>query len=679
MSLQGLMTHVKRGTHTAAVIGAVCGVAAAALLGAGCERKPVELSGAKSVVILGIDGMDPKLLEQFVEKGLMPNFQALMREGSYSPLTTSTPPQSPVAWSNFITGMDPGGHGIFDFIHCDHSSYMPVFSESVVEPPKRTLKIGRFVIPLSKGRVELLRRGEAFWQMLDAKGIPYLIFRIPANFPPVKSRGTSTSDIGTPDILGTYGTFSFFTDDPSFASLDVSGGTVFPVRVENKSVEAALVGPENSLRSEKPVLTRPFRVAIDRENQTAKITIGKSVILLSEGEWSDWVEVEFDPLGPFQKISGITRFYLKSLSPHFMLYASAININPADPALPISTPPSFSKELYKKIGYYSTKGMPEDTKALEWGIFDDAEFIRQADMVFNERTRMLDAILEDYRGGLLFFYFSTLDQTTHMLWKNIDPKHPAFTEETSRYVHQTEHYYAKLDSVLGVVQQKIPKNAILIVMSDHGFAPFYYKFNLNTWLYENGYITLLDASTAGSEPLFQNVFWRRTRAFGLGINGLYINLRGRDAEGVVRPGEEYDQIVEEIRSKLVAYRDPTTGLQVVEQAYKRSDVYHGKMAETAPDLIVGYARGYRCSDESALGEFSRELLKPNLAKWTGDHCVDPRVVPGVFLSNRPLLVQDPALTDFARTILKLYGVKPPKNVIGRPLLEWPPKQKAKEK
>ena len=679
MSLPSLMTLVKRGHRSVVVIGGVCGLAAAALLSSGCERKPVELSGAKSVVILGIDGMDPKLLEQFVEDGTMPNFQALMRDGSYSTLTSSTPPQSPVAWSNFITGMDPGGHGIFDFIHCDHSNYMPIFSESVVEAPKKTLKIGRFVIPLSKGRVELLRRGEAFWQMLDKKGIPYLIFRIPSNFPPVKSRGTSTSDIGAPDLLGTYGTFSFFTDDPSFASMDISGGKVFPVRVENKGIEAALVGPENSLLANKPALTRPFTVAIDVENKTAKITIGNKVILMAEGEWSDWVEVEFTPLGPFNKISGITQFYLKSLSPYFMLYASAININPARPALPISMPPSFSKELYKKIGYYSTKGMPEDTKALEWGIFDDAEFIRQADRVFNERTRMLDAILEDYRGGLLFFYVSTLDQTTHMLWKNIDPKHPAFTEETGRYMHQTEHYYAKIDSVLGVVREKIPKKAILIVMSDHGFAPFYYKFNLNTWLYENGYISLLDASNIGSEPLFRNVFWRRTRAFGLGINALYINVRGRDADGAVRPGEEYDQLVEEIRDKLLAYRDPNTGLQVVKNVYRRKDVYHGKMAETAPDLIVGYDRGYRCSDDSALGQLSKEILTPNLAKWTGDHCMATEVVPGVILSNRPLLVEDPALTDFARTVLSLYGVKPPKNVIGRPLFEWPPKQKAKEK
>ena len=645
----------------------------------GCARKPVPLSGAKSVVILGVDGMDPQLLQQFVEKGLMPNFEALMREGSYSPLTTSTPPQSPVAWSNFITGMDPGGHGIFDFIHCDHTTYMPVFSESAVESPKRTMKLGRFVIPLSKGRVELLRRGEAFWQMLDRKGIPYLIFRIPANFPPVKSKGTSTSDIGTPDLLGTYGTFSFFTDDPSFASLDVSGGKVIPVRVENKHVNTAFFGPQNTLYVDKPTLERPFTVAIDAENKAAKITVDKKVILIGEGQWSDWIEVKFDVLGPFKKLSGITRFYLKSLSPYFMLYAYPININPADPALPISMPPSFAKELYKKIGYYSTKGMPEDTKALEWGVFDDTEFIHQADMVFNERLRMLDAILEDYRGGLLFFYFSTLDQTTHMLWKNIDPKHPAFTEKTGRYMHQTEHYYAEVDSVLGAVRQKIPKNAILIVMSDHGFAPFYYKFNLNSWLHQNGYISLLDESNIGSEPLLRNVFWRRTRAFGLGINGLYINLRGRDAEGVVKPGEEYDALVDEIRDKLLAYRDPNTGLQVVKAVYRRKDVYHGKMAETAPDLIVGYDRGYRCSDESALGTFSRGILTPNLAKWTGDHCMAAEVVPGVLLANRPLLVTDPALTDFARTILTLYGVKPPKNVIGRPLFEWPPKQKTKEK
>ena len=644
-------------------------LAAAVLLGSGCADKPKRLRNARSVVILGIDGMDPILLDTFMAKGRMPHFAKLMQEGSYSTLTTSTPPQSPVAWSNFITGMNPGGHGIFDFIHCDHTNYMPMFSAALVESPKKTMTIGRYVIPLSAGRVELLRRGEAFWQILDQKDVPYLIFKIPSNFPPVECKGMSVSGMGTPDILGTYGTFSFFTDDPSFASMDISGGEVIPVTIENNRIHTALIGPDNTLIKENPALERPFTVSIDPENKTATIAIGQETILLQEGDWTGWIKVEFDVLGPLKKISGITRFYLKALSPHFMLYAAAININPADPALPVSTPPGYASELYDKVGYYGTKGMPEDTKALEWGVFDDREFIEQADFVLDETLRTLDAILRDYTGGLLFYYFSTLDQTTHMLWRDFDPNHPAHTADSGPFMYQTEEYYARIDSVVGAVQRRIPKDAVFIAMSDHGFAPYYWKFNLNTWLYENGFMSVLDPSDITGQPLFRNVFWRRTRAFGLGINGLYINLRGRDAEGVVKPGEEYDALVEEIRAKLLAYRDPATGLPVVKEVYRREDVYQGDEVNNAPDLIVGYHRGYRCSDESALGEFSNEIITPNLSKWTGDHCMATDVVPGIIAANRPLLVKDPALTDIAATVLHLYGVERPKHMIGRPLFE----------
>ena len=644
-------------------------VTAAVLVASGCADKPKRLRDARSVVILGIDGMDPKLLEAFMAKGRMPYFETLMREGSYSTLTTSTPPQSPVAWSNFITGMNPGGHGIFDFIHCDRANYMPMFSAALVESPARTITIGRYVIPLSRGRVELLRRGEAFWQVLDKKEVPYLIFKVPSNFPPVDCDGMSLSGMGTPDLLGTYGTFSFYTDDPSFASVDVSGGQVIPVTIENNRIQTALIGPDNTLIKDHPALERPFAVSIDAENLTATIVIDGQTILLREREWTGWVEVDFDVLGPLKKISGITRFYLKALSPHFMLYAAAININPADPALPVSTPPGYAKELYERIGYYGTKGMPEDTKALEWGVFDDGEFIAQADFVLDESVRLLDEILRGYTGGFLFYYFSTLDQTTHMLWRDFDPDHPAHTADSGPYLHQTEEYYARIDSIVGAVQRRIPKDAVFIAMSDHGFAPFYWKFNLNTWLYENGYISVRDPSDVTGQPLFRNVFWRRSRAFGLGINGLYINVRGRNAEGVVKPGEEYDALVEEIRSKLLAYRDPATGLPVVKEVYRRADVYQGEEAENAPDLIVGYYRGYRCSDESALGELTNEVITPNLSKWTGDHCMATDEVPGIIAANRPLLVQDPALTDIAVTVLRLYGIEPPKNMIGRPLFE----------
>jgi predicted AlkP superfamily phosphohydrolase/phosphomutase len=563
--------------------------------------------------------------------------------------------------------MDPGGHGIFDFIHRDPATYLPRFSTALVSEPDKTLSLGDWIIPLSRGKTELLRKGTAFWQLLEPSDVPYTIFRIPANFPPTDSRHETLSGMGTPDILGSYGTFSFYTDDDAYRSLDVSGGEVYMVRVEDNRVAASLYGPENSLRRDRPVLERPFTVDIDPEHDAAKFTVGDEEFIVAEGEWSPWVPVHFDLLGPFQGISGITRFYVRSLRPSFEVYATPININPADPALPISTPAGYAKEVYEKIGYYYTQGMPEDTKALEYGMLDDAEFVSQNENVLEERWKMLDFVLSEYRGGLLFFYVSTIDQACHAMWRNVDDRHPAHTEGMGFGEH-FETLYREMDEMLAVVMDRIPDDAVLIVMSDHGFAPYYYKFHLNTWLHQNGYLNLIRPKELGRHPLLGNVFWRRTKAYALGINGMYVNLLGRESKGIVRRGEQFDELLDEISEKLLAVRDPENGEQVITRVYRTSEIYHGPEAKDAPDLVIGYNRGYRGSDESAMGTLTESIITPNLGKWTGDHCMDHTVVPGVILCNRPIIVDDPDLKDLPPTILRLYGVEVPAQMQGRILL-----------
>ena len=616
------------------------------------------------VVILGIDGMDPILLQTFVDQGLMPNFERLIAEGSFSPLGTSIPPQSPVAWSNFITGMDPGGHGIFDFIHRDPKTYLPIFSTAEITEPEKFLHLGDWVIPMSKGQTLLLRKGVAFWQILDEHGIPYTIFRVPANFPPTESEQKTLSGMGTPDLLGTYGTFSFYTDDALWTEKDVSGGEVYLVSVENNTVRGELIGPVNSLKKDRPTLTVPFTVYVDPENESTKFTVGKEEFILQTGEWSDWIRVQFSVMGPLKGLSGIVRFHLRSIAPHFELYATPINLDPTAPALPISTPAGYSKEVAEKIGSFYTQGMPEDTKALEYGMLYDDEFVAQTENVMEERWRMLDVVLDDFDEGLLFFYISTIDQSCHAMWRNVDPAHPAHTDDMS-FEDRFEQLYVEMDSMLSVVRSRIPDDAVLIVMSDHGFAPYYQKFHLNTWLYQNGYLSLIRPEELGEHPLLGNVFWRRSKAYAVGINGLYINVLGRESKGIVREGAQYQQLIDEITEKLLAYRDPETGVQAITTVYQNKDIYHGDYAQDAPDLVIGYNRGYRGSDESALGTLTTRVLTPNLGKWTGDHCMDHNLVPGVLLSNRPITLDDPDLKDLPTTILNFYGIAPHPQMRGR--------------
>lgn len=638
------------------------GLAAIVILLAG----PVGAKEPPSVVVLGIDGMDPVLLQQFVSEGRMPNFERLMKEGSFSPLGTSIPPQSPVAWSNFSTGMDPGGHGIFDFIHRDPDTYEPVFSAAEVIEPGRALSLGDWRIPLSGGGTRQLRAGETFWQILDRHGVPCTVIRVPANYPPVPTDARSLSGMGTPDLLGSYGTFTLYTNHDEWRGARASGGRIVNVQVADHRACATLSGPPNTLRESRPEMKREFCIDIDEAHDAARITVGDERVLLHSGEWSGWVRVEFDVL-PFKKVHAMCRFYLKSVTPSLQLYVSPLNIDPEHPALPISTPKDYARAIARRAGPFNTLGIAEDTKALEAGVFSDAEFVTQTDTLMAERARMLDAVLDEYRGGFLFFYFSTIDQSCHALWRNADAAHPAHASADPSFAGRFATLYEDMDRTLGRVHERVGKDATIIVLSDHGFAPYYQKVHLNTWLYQNGYLALVRPDEAGQHPLFGNVFWRRTRAYAAGLNALYVNLVGREKKGIVARGREYDALLDELSARLLEFRDPETGEAVITEVVRARDAFHGPETVHAPDLIIGYNRGYRSSDDSALGTVTTELLTPNLGKWTGDHCMDHRLVPGVLVTNRKPMAAEPTLLDLPVTILSLYGVPVPPVMTGRAL------------
>jgi predicted AlkP superfamily phosphohydrolase/phosphomutase len=616
--------------------------------------------------------MDPQLLRHFMQEGAMPNFARLASEGSFRELATSIPPQSPVAWSNLITGMNAGGHGIFDFIHRDPKTLEPYFSASRVAGPSHALHLGAWVIPLDGGSAEQLRKGTAFWQILDRNGIPNVVFRIPSNFPPVPAKGETLSGMGTPDLRGTYGTFSFYTDDATQLGGPVEGGQIIPVEVQNSSVTANLVGPDNSFRKGSPPATMPFSVAVDPLEPVARISVQGQEFVLREGEWSDWVHVEFQLVPFLANVKGICRFYLKQTHPRFQLYVSPLNIDPESPALPLSTPSSYARDLAEEAGEYYTQGIAEDTKALSDGVLDDKEYLEQARTVLAEHRRIFDAEFPKFHEGLFFFYFSSLDLNQHMFWRLMDSNHPEYDPAlAAQYGSTIQDFYVQIDQVLGEVLPKLDEHTTLLVLSDHGFAPYNRSFNLNTWLLQNGYIKLKngsDASSDTSQP-FANVDWSVSRAYGLGLNGLYINLRGREPGGIVQPGPEEDALIREIDGKLLALRDPKTGLPVITRMDVASVVYQGPYAHSGPDVIVGYNRGYRAGWKTILGAFPPDVLEDNTNPWSGDHCMDSSLVPGVLLSNRPIPDQAPALTDIAPTILAEFGIPKTKDMMGHSVFQ----------
>jgi len=587
--------------------------------------------------------MDPGFVERHWKD--LPQLASLRDRGHFSRLGTTTPPQSPVAWSTFITGLEPAQHGIFDFVHRDARTLQPFSSMSRTEAPRWMVPLGPYILPLSGSRVISLRRGTPFWQLLSEHRVPVTIMRMPTNYPPVGA-GRAISGMGTPDLRGTLGTFSFYTDDPEELSRSVPGGRIIKVSLENGHGVLPVEGPPNPLRKDHAFTSASLLVDVDRDYSVARLQTGEDVTIIREGEWSEWMVADFALIPHLSSISGIFRVFAKQLHPRFELYISALNIDPISPALPIAAPPNWSRTIARETGRFFTMGTPEDTSALRQQILTLPEFRAQTRLVFEDERRLLRYSLRHYSGGLLFFYFSSVDQSSHMLWK--------------RHESELLDVYRAIDECIGEVRIAFPA-VELIVLSDHGFTTFERSVNLNTWLSNRGFLALKGAAP-GADATLGSLDWSSTEAYAVGLNGLYLNRKGREAHGIVAPGRQSRATVENLREQLLAWRDPVNGRRVVEAVYEVNATPQD--AGVAPDLIVGYGAGYRASWQTGLGETPAEEIEDNNDAWIGDHCINPADVPGVLFTSSRVSPQNPKIPDVTASILKFFGVSQPSAASG---------------
>ncbi len=629
---------------------------------------------AAKVLVIGFDGMDPQLLAEYRAQGLMPACDRLLSgSGEVRELGTSIPPQSPVAWSNFSTGRDPGGHAIYDFIHRDPATMHPFLSTSHAQAPTKHWHIGDWKFPRNGSEVENLCKGEAFWQILDDAGVDVTVFKVPANFPPVECEGRSLSGMGTPDIQGTYGIFSYLTSDPTVAR-EADSGQVIHVWPENGHFTATLPGPINSYREGDPQAAVEMAVTVDQENRAAMFEIEGDRFVLQEGEWSDWVSLDFEMIRYFKGVAGICRFYLLEVEPYFRLYVTPIQIDPRDPEMPISTPEDYAREIAEDVDLFYTQGLPEDSKALEGDILSDVQYASQSEQILQERLRQFEYELDRFArrdDGFLFFYFNSPDQSTHMHWRNMDPGSPMHATADSTLQHRVRDLYVTLDDAIAMALDRCGDDSLIIFMSDHGFAPYHRSFHTNAWLLENGYLALrLGVDRSDVDYLF-GIDWSRTRAYAIGINGIYLNQAGREVRGIVDPGAEREALLTELQSKLESLIDPGPQKLAIKYAYRADEVYSDLYRDLGPDIIVGYHRGWRGSNECALGAIPDVVFEDNLNKWSGDHCMAADEVPGIIMTNRPLTKTDPTLVDLAPTILRRFGLEPTAEMIGSDIFAAP--------
>jgi len=630
-------------------------------------RRPRNKSEIKRVILIGLDGMDPKLSEKYINEGKLPNFQKLKEEGSFSPLATSYPSISPVAWSSFMTGVDPSYHNIFDFLTRDPCTYMPMLSSAEIGRASRVIPIGKYMIPLGKPRMKLLRKSKPFWKILGENGVFSSIIRVPVTFPPEKFDGVLLSGMCTPDLKGSQGTFSYYTTDDN-EDKEKTGGFVHNVEFNKDSINTYLYGPVNSLVKNGEELKTKLKIKINKKKEYAEIEICGQKFKLEPGVYSPWIGVTFRP-GLGMKVHGICRFFIKRIQPSFELYVTPINIDPEKPSLPISHPFIYSVYLAKLIGPFGTLGLAEDTWALNEGVIDEDAFLKQAYLFFEEREKMFFKALERTSKGVCACVFDTTDRIQHMFFRCLDSQHPANRgRETERYKNVIEDLYIQMDKLIGRVLEKVDDKTIIVVMSDHGFTQFRRGVNLNTWFFKNGYLFLKEGK-ATSGDWFQNVDWDRTKAFSLGLTGVFINRKGREANGIVEEGMELRNLKQELTEKLRGLIDEETGEVAVRSVLDTETAYSGPYTFDAPDLLIGYNAGFRNSWACATGRLTERVFEDNIKHWSGDHCVDPEIVPAVLFVNRKINTKTPDIKDIAPTVLRLFGVDIPKYMKGKPIID----------
>jgi len=623
-------------------------------------KKPDNFTG-KKVIVLGFDGLDPKTVQSMVKQGKLPNFSKLIEEGSFSNLETTTPPQSPVAWASFITGNNPGKHNVFDFLTRDPESYMPKLTISEIRSPRK-FDVGPYSIPMGSPDVIAYRQGVPFWNYLEEKEIPATVLLVPVTYPPDEGKSKILSGMGVPDLLGTNGTFSFYTTKRE-EEKKVTGGKIFFVDKYYDLIEAELFGPSNDFEKNGEPVSTPFTAEILQEGG-AKFKIQNREFTLSDGQWSKWIPIEFS-MPPFANIKGIVRFNLVSSSPDFSLYISPINLDPKSPGLPISNPPEYSERLAEKFGNFYTQGMPEDTWALNEKRLDDTAFLDLTHFIQKSRVEIFKEELRNLKRGLLVSVFVSPDRIQHMFTRYIDSENPLHPEtENEPHKNAIDEAYLYCDKVLGETMKYVDEQTTLMVISDHGFSYFRRSVHLNTWLIQNGYMALKDPNLQNGGEFFENVDWSKTVAFALGLNGIYLNLKNREKNGIVDSENEAEKIKKEISEKLVQLRDSKSDQPVVLRVYDSKKIYSGHFTENAPDLVVGYNHGYRTSWQTAMGGAPKRVFEDNLKKWSGDHLIDPKLVPGVLVSNKPINEKSPGIMDLAPTVLAEFGMDLEQNFDG---------------
>ncbi len=663
------------------------------------SRRPPEKFQQK-LVILGFDGMDPRLVQKWIDAGKLPNMQKLaQRGGGVRQLGTTHSPESPTAWASFATGVNAGKHNIYDFLIRDTRTYLPDLGMVHREPPHFILNY----IPVSKPDIRSIRGGTSFWVTAGRGGVRSSMLTVPVTYPPENvPNGEMLAGLPLPDIRGTMGTFYYFgTDLSRYEEGNTEfGGILKRLVFDGDDARTELVGPPNPIvrqqlreaRAKKPLgeadkmkiaeleaaedVRLPVTIHWNRAGKSATVDIGDSSIRLSEHEWSKWINLDFS-INFLVRVHGMAQLYLIGAGPELQLYISPVNWKPDRPPAPISSPASFAADLYERLGPYRTLGWAEATWPLNEDRIDEKTFMDDLFRAFDDRAQVILQRLDAKQWDLVVGVIEATDRVQHMMWRLIDPLHPMYDKDlAAKFGDAIERVYRRCDDFVGEVLTRVAPETPVLIVSDHGFHSFRQSVNLNTWLVQEGFMAI-QGQTPGEKTLqdlfgggtfWENVDWSRTKAYAMGLGQVYLNLKGREGHGIVDPAQSRE-VQDDLAARLLTMTDPETGARIVDAVYKRDDIYTGDFLANASELQVGLAEGYRVSWQSTLGGSPPGLVYPNMKKWSGDHgSYDYKSTPGTLISSRPLPAGAAAqIIDIAPTVLKYFGLPIPGDIDGKPI------------
>ena len=651
--------------------GAVEGLSRAA--GKPAWKPAADADRVPRVVVLGFDGVDPKILEEYVAAGVMPAMKALREKGGVHLLDSEIPPESPVAWASLLTGVNPGKHGILDFVVRDPETtgYRPVNGMATFEPP-------RFLfgsIPFRPARVTARLAYPTFLERVAAAGYRVLALRQPLLFPARDVPGASMlAGLGTPDLAKSNGLYAIYS-----AGLDLgSPYTVFDghrIHLDGgpdaTAYDTYLEGPfDPTTHAEgggQSRITVPLRFERASRDGPVTIDVAGNRETLPAGGATTWIRVPFTvPSIPRITASGRVRFFVVGTDPLVVL-CDPIQIDPLDPVLPISTPPDYAADLERRYGPYKTTGWMEQTFQLNDKSTTEEAFLKDLLQDMDHGRAVLMGELA--RGAKCVFYvFTQTDRASHCFFWRRDKGHPRYdAQEAARLPDPLKPVYERMDAIVGDVAARLGPDDLLLIASDHGFQTWRRGVNVNQWLMNNGYLESPGADEMKLPEWFAGRWMNpivpsKTRAYALGLGQIYVNLKGREPGGIVEP-KDVDALVAELKEKLLALRD-VDGKAPLKDVIRLKDVYSGPKVSTCGELQLAFDVGYRVSWQTALLGGMRgggPVFEDNFFAWSGDHCSTHRdLVRGVLLTNQPL-PPAPAgrpyhVRDVAATVLQRFGI-----------------------